>query len=319
MGKVGSGESSCLAPSQGRPASAKSTRRRKTRPAEQNGADRSLRKTGIRVMGNVPWGTHICIFYETEEDLLDAAAPYFAAGLSSNEFCVWAISDPITETDAKEALSHAVPHFDRHLAAGQIEILPGREWYLKENQFDLKRITGGWSEKLQGALAKGYDGMRVSGNAFWMGTNHWNAFCDYEQELDRSLADQEMIALCTYSLPKSRAVDVLDVVRAHGGCAARRNGDWKLLETPELRHAKQEISKLTRALDILSRPFPGHASLTPRQRAALAQIVRGASSKEAARVLGISPRTVEFHRANVMQKLGAKNVADLVRRVVVGE
>jgi FixJ family two-component response regulator len=49
---------------------------------------------------------------------------------------------------------------------------------------------------------------------------------------------------------------------------------------------------------------------------ALAQIVRGASSKEAARTLGVSPRTVEFHRANVMQKLGARNAADLVRRVL---
>jgi DNA-binding CsgD family transcriptional regulator len=48
----------------------------------------------------------------------------------------------------------------------------------------------------------------------------------------------------------------------------------------------------------------------------LAQIVRGASNKEAARALGISPRTVEFHRANVMQKLGAKNTADLVRRLL---
>jgi DNA-binding CsgD family transcriptional regulator len=47
-----------------------------------------------------------------------------------------------------------------------------------------------------------------------------------------------------------------------------------------------------------------------------AQIVRGASNKEAARTLGISPRTVEFHRANVMRKLGAKNIADLVRRVL---
>ena len=41
-------------------------------------------------------------------------------------------------------------------------------------------------------------------------------------------------------------------------------------------------------------------------RVALAQIVRGASSKEAGRMLGISPRTVEFHRANVMRKLGAR-------------
>jgi DNA-binding CsgD family transcriptional regulator len=52
--------------------------------------------------------------------------------------------------------------------------------------------------------------------------------------------------------------------------------------------------------------------LTPRERAALAQIVKGASNKEAARVLGISPRTVEFHRTNILRKLNARNVVELV-------
>ena len=45
----------------------------------------------------------------------------------------------------------------------------------------------------------------------------------------------------------------------------------------------------------------------------LEQLVAGASNKEAGRRLGISPRTIEIHRARVMDKLGAKNVADLVR------
>jgi len=48
----------------------------------------------------------------------------------------------------------------------------------------------------------------------------------------------------------------------------------------------------------------------------LAQIVRGASSKLAARKLKISPRTVEFHRANIMRKLGVKNTIELVRRAM---
>ena len=275
-----------------------------------------LRKSGIRVIGDVPWGTHLCIFYETKEDLLDTAVTYFAAGLKSNEFCVWAVSDPVTEADAGDALRLAVPDLDQRIEAGQMEILDGSEWYLKGGQFDLKRITSGWSEKLDDALAKGYDGMRVSGNAFWIETNHWKAFCEYEQELDRSLAGQRMIVLCTYSLKASRAVDILDVARAHQFSTARRNGDWDFLETPELKQAKREIKRLNGALNILSKPFPGHRSLTPRERATLAQIVRGASSKETARTLGISPRTVEFHRANIMQKLGAKNSADLVRRVL---
>src|SRR6202040_252708 len=60
-------------------------------------------------------------------------------------------------------------------------------------------------------------------------------------------------------------------------------------ETPELKQAKQEIRRLNGALDILSKPFPGHQILTPKERVALAQIIRGASSKEAGRTLGISP------------------------------
>jgi DNA-binding CsgD family transcriptional regulator len=109
---------------------------------------------------------------------------------------------------------------------------------------------------------------------------------------------------------------MLDVARAHQCCIVRRKGKWEFLETPELKQAKQEIRRLNGALDILSKPFPGHQILTPKERVALAQIIRGASSKEAGRTLGISPRTVDFHRANLLKKLGTRNVADLVHKVL---
>ncbi|MCZ7657469.1 MAG: response regulator [Xanthobacteraceae bacterium] len=68
--------------------------------------------------------------------------------------------------------------------------------------------------------------------------------------------------------------------------------------------------------DLLSKQFPGHDQLTPREREVLGQIASGASNKEAGRHLGISPRTIEVHRARIMEKLGAKNAADLVRIVL---
>ena len=70
------------------------------------------------------------------------------------------------------------------------------------------------------------------------------------------------------------------------------------------------------AAGVLSNQFPGHDLLTPREREVLAQIAGGASNKEAGRQLGISPRTIEVHRARIMEKLGAKNAADLVRIVM---
>jgi len=62
--------------------------------------------------------------------------------------------------------------------------------------------------------------------------------------------------------------------------------------------------------------FPGREPLTRREREVLEQFTAGASNKEAGRHLGIRPRTIEDHRANIMKKLGARNAADLVRIVM---
>ncbi len=55
------------------------------------------------------------------------------------------------------------------------------------------------------------------------------------------------------------------------------------------------------------------ATLTPREREVLNLVGKGLHAKEIARALAISPRTVEVHKANLMTKLGARNVAELVR------
>jgi two-component system response regulator FixJ len=70
------------------------------------------------------------------------------------------------------------------------------------------------------------------------------------------------------------------------------------------------------ASQVRSVRFPGKELLTLREIDVLDQISAGASNKEAARQLGISFRTVEVHRARIMEKLGAKNAADLMRIVL---
>lgn len=61
----------------------------------------------------------------------------------------------------------------------------------------------------------------------------------------------------------------------------------------------------------------GFDQLTPREREVLQLISNGQSNKQAGRELGISPRTIEVHRARVMEKLGARNTADLLRIVLL--
>ena len=264
----------------------------------------TLRRTGVNVLGDMPWGSHVCMFYESKEDLLDTVGPYFKAGLESNEFCLWAPSDPVTVEEARVGLSRRIPDFDRHLAAGNMEIVPAREWYLDGDQFGLARIINGWNEKLRGALANGHDGIRVSGNAFWLHTKHWEEFCDYERQLNAMLKDQRMIVLCTYPMVASGAAEVLEVARAHQLAVARRHGDWQLVE-PVLAAAAT----------------PTH-SLTFREREVLWWAARVKSAREIGEILHITKRTVDQHTQNAIHKLGAVNrtqaVATALRERLIG-
>lgn len=247
----------------------------------------ALRRTGVNVLGDMPWGSHVCIFYESKADLLDTVVPYFKAGLESNEFCLWAFSGPLTLQEAGMALSRRIPDFDGHLAVGDMEIVAGREWYLKGDQFDLERIVSAWDEKLRGALAKGYDGMRISGEAFWLNTKHWQEFCDYEREVNKTFEGKPMTALCTYPMAASGAAEVLEVARAHQLAVARRNGDWELIEpTPT-----------TGRID----------SLTPREREVISWAAQGKSASQIGEILHITKRTVDEHTQTAVRKLGAAN------------
>src|SRR5207249_324916 len=153
--------------------------------------------------------------YETQGDLLDTLIPYFKAGLESKEFCLWVISDPLTEEEARNALRKAVPDLDRYLAEGSLEILTHHKWYLNEGAFDFHRVIRRWNEKLEQALARGYAGTRISGNTAWIQKENWRDFREYESQLNEAIAGQRMIVLCSYPLAAGSASQILDVARVH--------------------------------------------------------------------------------------------------------
>lgn len=59
-----------------------------------------------------------------------------------------------------------------------------------------------------------------------------------------------------------------------------------------------------------------YTELSPREGQVMAAMVRGASSKSIARQLGISPRTIEVHRSNVLHKMEAASVVELVHMAI---
>ena len=208
-----------------------------------------MRKTGIDVVGDTPWGTHFCLFYETKEDLLHTLVSYCKAGLESQEFCLWVVAEPLTEEEARHTLKQAVPDLNRYLADRSLEIVLARDWYLQGGTFDFKRVIGGWHEKLARASARGYAGVRVTGDTAWLQKKDWKDFCEYEEALNASIANQRLTVLCTYPLAACGAAEILDVARTHQFAIAERQGSWEVVETPELKQAKEEIKRLNEELE----------------------------------------------------------------------
>jgi signal transduction histidine kinase len=209
-----------------------------------------MRKTGIDVVGDmVAWGAHFCLFYETKEDLLDTLISYCRSGLEREEYCLWIVAEPLTIEEARDALKDAVPDLDRYLGDARLEIVSARDWFLQGGTFDGKRLTGDWYDKLARVSARGYPGMRVTGDTTWLTKKDWGHFCDYEDGLNEVIGNQRLAVLCTYPLAACGAPQILDVVRTHQFVLARRHGSWDIVETAALKRAKAEIAGLNEELE----------------------------------------------------------------------
>jgi signal transduction histidine kinase len=201
------------------------------------------RTTRTEYVGKVPWGTHLCEFHSTREELAETLVPYFAAGLQEDEFCVWVTSDPSGVEAAKIGLRKAAPHFDWHLDMGRIEIWDCHDWYLRGGHFDPDRVLGQWVEKEKQSLDSGYKGLRVTGDTAWLEERDWPVFMAYEAEVNRVLPQHRMIGLCTYALDGCPASAVLEIVRNHQFVRGRLAGKWEMLES-SLKVANEELKLL---------------------------------------------------------------------------
>jgi len=199
------------------------------------------RKTGIDIIGDVSWGTHLCQFYKTKKDLIDILVPYFKAGLENNEFCMWVTSDPLKVEDVKTALKKVVKNLDNYIKKGQIEILDYTQWYTKSEKFEADKVLRGWVEKEKQAIKRGFDGLRLTGNTFWLEKKDWRNFTDYEATVHNTISKYRMIAICSYSLDKCGASEVIDIVNSHQFALIKREGKWEIIQSSERKKAEEQL------------------------------------------------------------------------------
>ncbi|MDD5671557.1 MAG: PAS domain-containing protein, partial [Candidatus Omnitrophica bacterium] len=146
--------------------------------------------------------------------------------------------------------------FDEYVRKGQIEILPYSEWYLKGGSFKSERVLNGWVEKLEQAFRRGYAGLRLTGNTFWLEKKDWDKFTDYEEAINRVIGRYRMIAVCTYSLNRCNAFEVIDVVRNHQFALINRHGKWELIESSEHKQLELQLHGKGKELQTLLDSVP---------------------------------------------------------------
>lgn len=229
----------------------------------------STAPSGISAVGNLPWGSHFCQFYENRADLVDSLIPFFKAGLDNDEQCLWVTSDPFTSEDARAMLRAAVPDLDRREKDGQIEIIDYQKWYLKAGNLNPDQTVSDWIARAHNARSAGYSGLRLTGNTFWLQCEAFDEFADYEATVNRRFTSEPIIALCSYCLGRCRPTDVIEVVRNHQFAVARRRGAWEVIEDVSLKIARAELERLNAHLDELVRERTAELEQALRDKTAL--------------------------------------------------
>ena len=204
------------------------------------------RESGIDAIGDIPWGTHFCQFYQTKEDLIEIFIPYFKAGLENNELCLWITSEPLGIEEAKKFLKKAVPDIEIYLEKGQIEIIPETFFYLENGAFDSSRALNKGTERFNRAIDNGYCGLRSGGNISWLKKADWDNFTGYEEKIDSAIGNCKIISMCAYSLDNCNATDIIDVVANHQFTLIKKGRRWEKIESPKRKKAEEAVIQATK-------------------------------------------------------------------------
>jgi hypothetical protein len=74
----------------------------------------------------------------------------------------------------------------------------------------------------------------MAGNSFWLERKYWALFSEYEQKVQAAVRNSRIVVLCSYSLDRCAARDVLEVLMHHDFALARTEKGWHRIESSTL-------------------------------------------------------------------------------------
>ena len=202
------------------------------------------RPTGIDAVGDVPWSTHVCQFYRSEQDLLDVVVPYLRAGLDNNEYCLWITAESVDTKKAKRALRKVVSNLDQYLATGQIEIIPYTEWFCKKGILDLSSALERLLEKYHQIKVDDYEGVRVACDVTSVKNDDITNLLEFEEAIDNTIGDYRIVVLCSYGVERFETAEIVDIVSRHQLALIQHNGRWVGIESAERKRAQEALKRV---------------------------------------------------------------------------
>ncbi len=176
---------------------------------------------------DMPWGSHVCQFYNRKEDLVEMLVPYFKQGLERNEACVWLVGD-LTVEEARNALAAAVPDLDRYMATGQMQIRHYTELYTNPDGTvkPPDQLSDQFAAMGSTVTANGFAGLRASGSVSWVNDEEsMSRFMDYETKVNFAIQNSRIMAVCTYPAQAAAMCRCRELIHNHGKIFVKR-GEW---------------------------------------------------------------------------------------------
>jgi len=161
--------------------------------------DYCIRDSGIDLLGDIPWGTHIAQLFEYKEDYYKIMVPFLQSGLINNEVCVWIYDGQDSDREIIEMIGRRIGNIEKYLERGQLRVFRNTEWYLEDENFSEIRVSRKWNNLIQEALDNGYDGLRAVADVTCLLERYWGNFSQYEEYIQKTITELPFIAACLYN------------------------------------------------------------------------------------------------------------------------